>query len=1151
MHKIYHYFRQFIILCCLLPASFLRYPAFGAWFRAMRDPRASFKNICANGNDLISASRKNGAFCYWIVGAPLTFARQIREYGGVWRALDWNCGRVLQRMGLLRTSVQAPSEWLLPAGQVSLIPGLVEQRPEAIAKADALLEDLPKTDVSISGNVVCVAGDDAFSGEKVAVVAHWDADGLVDAYVLYMIKHLRSLGWKVVLSSAGALAQTQSDVVALVDGLVYRTCSGYDFTSWKAALECFPSLMGARELLLCNDSVFGGIGSHGPMHEAMDGIACDFWGISETQEVRPHIQSFYLVFRQKALRHPAFAAFMRRVPLSNSRKAAVELETNFSLWLARHGLQPAAFVPVAPSIPKCVNPSCECWKLLIEAGVPIIKRELLFKNDRRVDLSGWVEVLKERKYPLDLVFCYAWRRRFDLTPLLCSGTCTGRWPSDVLSLQRGIDLDSVNLNALPETRPPLGVFVHVFYPHLLPEVSEYLSNLPRTAHVYVSTDTESKAEQVRSVLEPLEFAQLSVRVFPNKGWDIAPFIVGFADEIRKYPIIVRVHAKCSAQIPVETADQWRGMLFSSLLGSEERVRRLEALLSWDTRLGMICPPPVAWYATNVNAAGNLNAMNRLLAPSGITLTQGMAIDFPMGSMFWCRSEVLEPWLRQGLSFDDFDSSDALQRDGSLAHALERVFLFGCGIAGLHWGRVAPVEYNGLVPVPAAHLSMGQAIRNDTGGLSCGYVSSYLQSFKHRLKERLKRVPFAARLWHAFQRRRKILVATGAIPHIPVQSGPRLGADAIIDIAAPKPELVIVLPRVYPLNFSGGPNTALLFAAEVAKHGYGVHCLSESPPTTTTEILRKHLQELLSVEQSVAQQFRVSCMSSRVTLRANDRLMATAWWTVDTAKTLSQRMERNRFIYFIQDFEPLFYPWNEQHAGAMLSYSENFLPVFNESCLAEFCFNLRPGRFEDEAFRQGSLVFTPAVDRIQFYPENRQGKHTLLFYARPTAPRNLYQFGMEAMYRLVQEKRITADRWEIVCMGDDTVRPTILGHDVVTRTAPWLGFTEYAASIRRASVGLSLMLSPHTSYMPLELAAAGVPVVTTAYVNKTGQMLNSLSPAIIGVEATVEAITEGLRQAVARVEAQADRIDELAAPASWPESFGPIMPRVLQFMETGE
>lgn len=1120
------------------------------WLKAMSSGRDAFKNVYAHADELVAKARSKGALCFWLVGAPVLFTKQIRHHRSVLRALDWNCGKILARLGFIQhCSPEAAPGWLLPSGPVSLIPGLMEQNPDALAKADELLDCLPKADVSIRGHVTRLAGDDAFAGQRVAVLAHWDEDRKVDEYVRYMLRHFRSLGWKVVLTSADSLAETEADVAQLVDGLVCRTCPGYDFTSWKAALECFPSLMEAKELIFCNDSVFGAIGSYAPMHEVMDGIPCDFWGISESREFLPHIQSFHLVFGEKVLRHPAFTAFMRRVPLSGNRTEAVELETCFSLWLARHGLQPAVFMPVASSIPDLANPSCDCWKALVEAGVPLIKRELIFRNHRKVDLSGWVELLKERDYPIELILRYGWRKKLDLTPLLCSGVRSGHWPPDVLALQHCIDLDAVNPEALSADRPPLGVFIHVFYPHLLPEIASYIQNLPRTAHIHVSTDTEDKADAVRAALEPLGFARLVVRVLPNKGWDIAPFIVGFADEIRSYPIIVRIHAKCSAQLPQETADQWRAMLFSSLLGSVDRVQRLEALFSWDTRLGMICPPPVAWYAANVNPAGNIGAMNRLLAPSGITLAPHTAIDFPMGSMFWCRSEVLEPWLKQQLTFEDFDFSDAQQRDGSLAHALERVFLFGCGIAGLRWGRVAPAEFGGLVPVPAAMGCACPPAPRAEGVPYQAYASTFVRSLKPRLKERLKRIPFVVTLWHKFKRKQATIA--GPVVHSPLQSGLKLGADAIIQNATGKPELVVILPRIHPRNFSGGPNTALLFAAEVAKHGYGVHCLSESPPTCSTDVLRTHLQELLSVEQSVAQNFRVSCMSSRVTLNTNDRLLATAWWTVQTAETLAQRMDKRRFFYFIQDFEPLFYPWNEQHAGAMLSYEADFLPIFNESCLADFCFHVQPGRFADETFRKESLVFTPAVDRTQFHPEKQRGKHQLLFYARPTAPRNLYHFGMEAMYQLVQENIITADKWDIVCMGDDTVPATVLGNDVITQTAPWLGFGDYAGRIRQASVGLSLMLSPHTSYMPLELAAAGVPVVTTSYVNKTPEMLCGLSPDIIGVAPTVEAITDGLRRAVARAESTAERTDALAAPGTWLEAFDPIMPRVLKFMETGE
>ena len=261
-----------------------------------------------------------------------------------------------------------------------------------------------------------VVGCRDFTGTTTAVVAHWDPQGVVDAYVVYLCRQFKKLGWKVVLASGGPVRCEERPDWA--DAVISRICDGYDFTSWKAALATFPTLLACKELVLCNDSVFGGLGAYGAMHAKMAALPCDFWGITESHEVVPHLQSFYLVFRPAALRHPAFSDFFDRVPLCNARTEAIRCETTLSLWLALHGLRPAAFVPCVTAAWQRVNPSCERWAELLRLGAPVFKRELVLKNEREVSLVGWMDRVIATGYPLALLVAYCNRIGVDITPAI-------------------------------------------------------------------------------------------------------------------------------------------------------------------------------------------------------------------------------------------------------------------------------------------------------------------------------------------------------------------------------------------------------------------------------------------------------------------------------------------------------------------------------------------------------------------------------------------------------------------------------------------------------------------------------------------------------------------------------------------------------------
>ena len=71
----------------------------------------------------------------------------------------------------------------------------------------------------------------------------------------------------------------------------------------------------------------------------------------------------------------------------------------------------------------------------------------------------------------------------------------------------------------------------------------------------------------------------------------------------------------------------------------------------------------------------------------------------------------------------------------------------------------------------------------------------------------------------------------------------------------------------------------------------------------------------------------------------------------------------------------------------------------------------------------------------------------------------------------------------------------------------LSLDDYAAALSESAIGVSLMLSPHPSYPPLEMAQFGVRVVTNGFANKD---LGAEAQGIVSLRApTPEAIGQTL------------------------------------------
>ncbi|MBB6123744.1 glycosyltransferase involved in cell wall biosynthesis [Sphingobium subterraneum] len=399
--------------------------------------------------------------------------------------------------------------------------------------------------------------------------------------------------------------------------------------------------------------------------------------------------------------------------------------------------------------------------------------------------------------------------------------------------------------------------------------------------------------------------------------------------------------------------------------------------------------------------------------------------------------------------------------------------------------------------------------------------------------------------------------------------PAIPLNLIIDPDLGKrPAINVLLPAVRKESLSGGPNTALNIAYRLAAIGHSVRIIStDLPPGNDLDVVWELMTNLSGTAERLPHVEIVdgSDRSRPLKIGNNDIFFATAWWTAVMAQAASPLVGKKPFVYLIQDFEPLFYAASSHYALALETYSFSYIPIVNTHLLHDFLVKNGIGQFAQPSYVANSLVFEPALDRSLFYPPRVSSpprievgqkskirsnpkapkKRRLLFYARPSiGVRNLFEIGLAALTEALDQHIIDPGTWEIIGMGEDFL-PRPLGHGATLECAPWLGLAGYAEQMRESDILLSLMLSPHPSYPPLEMASSGGLVVTNSYANKTSEQLADISANIIAAEPKVGAIVAALRTAVGRIDdVEAREIaSKLELPASWDEAFAQIIPNI--------
>jgi hypothetical protein len=272
-----------------------------------------------------------------------------------------------------------------------------------------------------------------------------------------------------------------------------------------------------------------------------------------------------------------------------------------------------------------------------------------------------------------------------LPDALAASIAFRRTSSDAIVQEASLEMPLGYAPAAPEHPPSIAVVLHAFHLDLLPEIAAYLDHIPFAADLFVSTVSEAARSEAADRLAGWRRGGLEIRVFPNRGRDIAPKLVGFVDVYERYEYVLHLHTKMSSH-QSELAG-WRGYILETLLGSPDVVRGVFEAFRQAPWLGILAPQHIDMLRPWIGWGINLPHAKALAARMGLELSEAAPIDFPSGSMFWARSAALRRITGLGLRFEDFPAEEG-QTDGTPAHAIERLYFLACEAAGFGWMKIA-------------------------------------------------------------------------------------------------------------------------------------------------------------------------------------------------------------------------------------------------------------------------------------------------------------------------------------------------------------------------------------------------------------------------------------------------------------------------------
>ena len=385
---------------------------------------------------------------------------------------------------------------------------------------------------------------------------------------------------------------------------------------------------------------------------------------------------------------------------------------------------------------------------------------------------------------------------------------------------------------------------------------------------------------------------------------------------------------------------------------------------------------------------------------------------------------------------------------------------------------------------------------------------------------------------------------------------------VIDISERYPRRVNLLLSTINFNYLFGGYIGMFnLALRLKREGYDTRIILHEQTEWDIEDWRVRMQkypglETLFDELEVIMRSQLG-RSIPVEVNPGDRFVATNCWAAHIAHSTAKLLKEKRFLFMAQEYEPYFMSMNSISALFQQAYTFPQVTLFSTDLLRDFFRREKIGVFARPDGEADAIVFSNAIQ--SFYPTRElltRSRRRLLFYSRQEehASRNLFELGMMALAALANDTRVDMTNWSFHGIGSMGGNLLELKPGVPLDLVPKTNLQDYIQMMPSFDVGLSLMLTPHPSLVPIEMAAAGMWTVTNTLANKTAERLRAISTNLIGVDATVDGIVDGLVQAMSRVDDLDERLS--GAKVNWPTDWNKAFPeqsieRIRAFLDEAE
>lgn len=547
--------------------------------------------------------------------------------------------------------------------------------------------------------------------KRLGVYFFYDPDGIVDNYIPVLLRDLiRNLEMLVFVSNGPIAPAGKKKLEEFHPIILERDNRGMDVWAYKEAMEYFgwQKLAEFDEVVLLNFTLMGPLY---PFKEAFDEMASrdvHFWGLTRHHGmpfdpwntckygyIPMHIQSSFMVFRQNFIKSKAFQHYWDTIPMIRSYDESIGWhEAIFTKDFTQLGFKSDVYINTDDLQEFNAYPLMLYAKELVKnRRCPVFKRKMFYNmymefmgvsnGQSGRDLYEFLE--NESTYDIDLVWDVMLR--------------TAHMSDIKERLQLNFILpDTVRL---PDIKPTLkaALFLHIYYLDQIDWCLSYAKNTPEDFDIFISTDTSQKQHDIEQKFCVLAGRKVKVVLIENRGRDVSALLIGFKPYLTEYDVICFAHDKKTQYFkPYIIGESFAYHCFENVLASRAYIQNILKTFKDNPRLGMLTPPtPI--YDGHASLPGNewsvnFEATKKLASTLNIHVPMSKDVPpiAPIGTMFWFRPQALMVLLNYNFEYDDFPVEPDHEPDGTIMHAIERLYPFAVQEEGFFTAWVMPLSF---------------------------------------------------------------------------------------------------------------------------------------------------------------------------------------------------------------------------------------------------------------------------------------------------------------------------------------------------------------------------------------------------------------------------------------------------------------------------